>query len=553
MAENFKKNVYIIGHRNPDTDSVVSAAAYARLKQEAGETDYIAARAGKITPQTEYIFNRFKVPVPVYVPDLIPKTSYYMSGACNTVNEHTSLWSAIAQMEDCNKKALPVVDESGRYKALLHYNSFARSILHLLDPQKQTSVLTSAALIQSTINAQPLITKDADTLFKSSILVAASDFASFKKMLDSHKSENLIVIAGDRDDVHEYCIESKIRTLVITSGFVLKKELREKAEKAGISVLASPYDTSSTAMLIVYSTPVIATADTNTLPVKATDRLVKVRPLLAQSPSRCLPVVDDDNKVIGLIEENDLVHEANVEAILVDHNELSQAVEGIENYKIREIIDHHRLGSITTKQPITFINKPVGATCTLIANLYREKRMSIPREIASILLCGILADTLGLQSITTTDTDRETAEYLSNITDLEISALEADITAASSKLDSVSANQVIHQDMKEYKEGDFNYTVSQIESANPDGLIARKEDFIAELEIERRAHKAVFSALMVTDITRLTSILIAAIDPSYSQVIDFPKQEENVYVLADIVSRKKQLIPLLSEQVEKLS
>ena len=553
MAENFKKNVYIIGHRNPDTDSVVSAAAYARLKQESGETDHIAARAGKITPQTEYIFNRFKVPVPVYIPDLIPKTSYYMSGACNTVNEHTSLWSAIAQMEDCNKKALPVVDDSGRYKALLHYNSFARSVLHLLDPQKQTSVLTSAALIQSTINAQPLITKDADTLFKSSILVAASDFASFKKMLDSHKSENLIVIAGDRDDVHEYCIESKIRTLVITSGFVLKKELREKAEKAGISVLASPYDTSSTAMLIVYSTPVIATADTNTLPVKATDRLVKVRPLLAQSPSRCLPVVDDDNKVIGLIEENDLVHEANIEAILVDHNELSQAVEGIENYKIREIIDHHRLGSITTKQPITFINKPVGATCTLVANLYREKRISIPREIASILLCGILADSLGLQSITTTDTDRETAEYLSNITDLEISKLESDITNASSKLDNVKAGEIIRQDMKEYKEGTFNYTVSQIESGNPDDLIKRKKDFIQELEIERRAHKAVFSALMVTDITRLTSILIAAIDPTYSQVIDFPKQEENVYVLADIVSRKKQLVPLLSEQVEKLN
>lgn len=547
-----KKNIYIIGHRNPDTDSVVSAAAYARLKAEAGESDYIAARAGKITPQTEYIFNRFKVPVPVYVPDLIPKTSYYMSGVCDTVNEHTSLWGAIAKMENCNKKALPVVDEDGKYKALLHYNSFARSILHLLDPQKQTSVLTSSSLIQSTLNAQPLIAKDSDTLFKSSILVAASDFQSFKKMLDSHKSENLIVIAGDRDDVHEYCIESKIRTLVITSGFVLKKELREKAEQAGISVLASPYDTSSTAMLIVYSTPVIATADTNTLPVKATDRLVKVRPLLAQSPSRCLPVVDDDNKVIGLIEENDLVHEANIEAILVDHNELSQAVEGIENYKIREIIDHHRLGSMTTKQPITFINKPVGATCTLIANLYREKRISIPREIASILLCGILADTLGLQSITTTDIDRETAEYLSDITDLEINQLEADITAASSRLDSFTASEVIRQDMKEYKEGDFTFTVSQIESGNPDRLIARKKDFTAELEIERRAHKAVFSALMVTDITRLTSILIAAVDPSYSQVIDFPKQEENVYVLADIVSRKKQLVPLLSEQVEKL-
>lgn len=546
------KQVYIIGHRNPDTDSVVSAAAYAKLKQLLGHNNHIAARAGKITPQTEYIFDRFKVPVPTYIPDLIPKASYYMSGSFTTVNEYTSLWSAVAKMEENNTQILPVVDKQGKYKALLHYNAFARSVLKILNPEKQTAVLTSIDLIQNTLNAQPIITTDSSSLFKSSMLVAASEFDSFTSILNSHKSENLIVIAGDRKDVHEYCIESGVRAIIITAGFMLDKSLREKAEKNGVSVLVSPYDTSSTAMLIVYSTPVSSMADTSATPVKATDTVRKIRPLLSSSPSRALPVVDDNNKVIGIISENDLLHEANIETILVDHNELSQAVDGIDNYNILEIIDHHRVGSIITKEPITFINKPVGATSTLIVNLFRENRIPLPQDYASILLCGILSDTLILQSTTTTEIDIETAEYLSNITNLDIQTLGKDLLSAASHIDGRTPQEVVRQDMKEYSEENLTYTVSQIEVDNPNEILTRKEQFISELEMERRSRKAVLSALMVTDITKLTSLLVVALEPSLAQFIDFPQQEDSVYILRDIVSRKKQLIPLLSEQIEKL-
>ena len=384
------------------------------------------------------------------------------------------------------------------------------------------------------------------------MLVAASEFDSFTSILNSHKSENLIVIAGDRKDVHEYCIESGVRAIIITAGFMLDKSLREKAEKKGVSVLVSPYDTSSTAMLIVYSTPVSSMADTSATPVKGTDTLRKIKPLLAASPSRALPVVDDNNKVIGIISENDLLHEANIETILVDHNELSQAVDGIDNYNILEIIDHHRVGSIITKEPITFINKPVGATSTLIANLFRENRIPLPQDIASILLCGILSDTLILQSATTTEIDIETAEYLSNITNIDIQTLGKDLLSAASHIDGRTPQEVIRQDMKEYKEEELTYTVSQIEVDNPNEILSRKEQFIAELEMERRSRKAVLSALMVTDITKLTSLLVVALEPSLAQFIDFPQQEDSVYILRDIVSRKKQLIPLLSEQIEKL-
>lgn len=546
-----EKTVYVIGHRNPDTDSVVSAAAYAHLKQALGNKGCRAARAGKLAPQTEYILNRFKVSFPEYIPDLLPKVSYYMQEGCNMVSEYTSLWTAVDKMETSNSKVLPVVDAEGGYKSLLHYNAFAQNVLKILNPEKEAAVTTSIGLIYETLNAQPLILKDPEEIFKCTILVGAAQFSTFQTLLDEHKSENVIVITGDRTNVQEYCIDSKIKALILTSGFVLNKELRDKAEKNGVSVLISPYDTSSTSMLIVYSTAVSVMADKELKPVKASDTVRKIQPFLRASSSRSLPVIDDDGKVTGIISESDLLQEANIEVILVDHNEITQAVDGVENYIIQEVIDHHRLGNLSTKYPITFINKPVGATSTLITNLYRENRVSIPKDIASILLCGILSDTLTLQSSTTTSIDCETAEYLSNITNLDIQELGSDIVAAASHVGGRSASEVVHQDMKEYTEGMFRFTVSQIEVDTTDEILERKDEFLSELEIERRTQKLLFCSIMVTDITKLTSILLIAGEKRFMTQISFPKIEDSIYEVNDIVSRKKQLIPLLSEQIER--
>ena len=546
-----KKTVYIIGHRNPDTDSAVAAASYARLKQLLGYENYVAARAGHFTPQTEYIFNKFKVPVPEYIPDLIPKTAYFMQDHCETVSAETSLWAAIGKMNTLNYKVLPVVDSDGTYKSLLHYNAFAKDVLTILNPEKKIGITTSVDLVCSTLNAQPIIKKNSEQLFKCMIMIGSAKIETVRANLEEHKSENLIVIASNREDVHEACINAKVKLLVITSGYVLNKELRAVAEKNNVSVLISPYDTSSTSMLVSYSTPVSVMADASVQPVMPGDTVAKVRPKLQTSASRCLPVVDSNNKVCGLINESELLHEPNVEVILVDHNEMSQAVEGVENYRLLEVIDHHRVGNLATKYPITFINKPVGATSTLIASLFRENKISIPLEIASILLCAILTDTLILQSTTTTDIDREMAEYLSNITNLDIQSLGEEIISAGSRIGGRDASEVIRQDMKEYSEGKLVYTVSQIEVDNTNEILKRKKEFLQELEFERRSRKGLFSALLVTDIASLSSILLIEAEKDFLPFIAYPKREENVYYLKDIVSRKKQLIPMISEVVSQ--
>ena len=545
-----KKTVYIFGHKNPDTDSIVSATAYARLKQLQGHENYKAARAGHFNPQTDYIFKKFKVQSPKYIPSLTPRVEYYMEDECKVVDENKSVWVAIAEMDTAHLRALPVVDKDGKYKALLHYSAFAQQLLTILNPENQVSIATSIDLIIKTMNAQPLIVHNKDEIFKSTILVGAASDETFSKMLDEHKSENIIVITSDREKIYEACIERKVKLLIITSGYMLSKELKEQAQKNGVSVIMSPYTTSDTVMMIAYSTPVSFMADPDIKPVRPEDTISKIRHVLQDSPIRRLPVVDANNKVIGIISEHDLTNEPNIQIILVDHNELSQAVEGIENYKIQEVIDHHRIGPLSTTYPITFINKPIGSTSTLIATLYQEQKVPIPKDIASLLLCGILSDTLMLQSTTTTDIDRQTAEYLSNITDLDIQTLGLEILTAGSRIKGRTATEVIHQDMKEYREEKAIYTVSQIEVGNLKEILDRKKEFLAELEIERRANKAIFAALLVTDITQLSSILLMSTDENFKQFVTFPPLENDIYFLKDVVSRKKQLIPLITEQVE---
>lgn len=546
-----EKKVYIIGHRNPDTDSVVSAAAYAALKQAQGLKNYFAARAGKPTPQTEYIFTRFKVALPEFLSDLVPKVDHHFKKNITTIGKDTSLWEALDVLEKSGIRVLPVIDRSGHYHSLLHYSSFAQKVLKMINPKQKTVIQTSIDLLSSVLHTQALVVCNQSEIKKSPIIIAAAAFPTFTEHLGAHIPENTIVISGNRLDVQKHAIEAGVRALIITNGNMIEKSLREEAEKRGVSVLISPYDTASTSLLIIYSMPVSCMSNTEVHPVNRQDTTRKVAPLLATAPGKSLPVVDDDGVVIGVISESDLYDEPNIELIMVDHNEQSQAIEGIEHFRILEILDHHRLGNLSTRHPITFINKPVGATSTIITNQYQESHIPIKAEIASILLCGILADTLALQSSTTTAQDRAAAEYLSNITNLDVDTLGKELLTAASNITGRDATQLIAQDMKEYTEGKFSFTVSQLEVEDPHEILSRKDEFITVLEAERKKKNILFCALLVTDITQLSSLLLIASERNFAQTISLPKQEDAVYVMRDIVSRKKQLMPILSEIVER--
>ncbi len=546
-----EKTVYVIGHRNPDTDSVVSAYAYAALKSALGMKNVRPARAGKTTPQTDYIFNRFNIPLPEFLPDLVPKVDYYDSHGAHTIGANVSLWEAMSVMRQHDGQALAVIDEQGCFHSLLHYGFIAERLQHVNNPNQKTAVQTSIDLIASTLHAQRITTHNSVEVRKSPIMVAASEFNSFVEYMKTTVAANTIVICGNRKDVQRHAVRANVRLLIVTNGNVLDRDIRDEAESRGVSVLSSPYDTSSTTLQIIYSTPVTSMSSQDLRPVNRNDPIKKIAPLLSDAPGKSLPVVNDAGKVVGVISESDLYREPNVEVILVDHNEFSQSIEGIENYRVLEIIDHHRLGSASTRSPITFINKPVGATCTIVAQMFQEYRVPMSMNLVSLLLSGIICDTLILKSATTTQADRDMAEYLSNIANFDIEKLGKEILQASSRVSGRSAAELIAQDSKEYEEQGEKFAVSQIEVENPQEVLKRKKEFVDALEAARQKRNSLFAALLVTDITVLSSIMFIAAEPKFLPCVTMNKVTDSVYEMRGIVSRKKQLMPILSEMIEK--
>jgi manganese-dependent inorganic pyrophosphatase len=545
------KKTLVIGHKNPDTDSIVSAIAYAALKQIMGSTNCFATRCGNINLQTEYILDRFHVPSPEFVNELIPKVKNYMSRMPTTVPHDMPLWHALETLNRGNFKMLPIVDGKGRMQSILHFNAFAQNMLKKIDPNRKGVFPTSVDHMVKTLGAQPLTTFNENSVFQAQIVVAAYEFDTFKEHIDAMSPPNTIVLVGNRHDVHEYVIERKARVLVVTGGRSLSRDLKKRAEGNGVSILISPYDTSTTSWLTLYSSPVAYTGDVSLKPLKEDDYIGAIKLQLADSVSRSLPVVDDENKVIGVLSQSDLMREPDIEIIMVDHNERSQAIDGIENYRIQEIIDHHRLGNDHTNYPIIFINKPVGSTSTIITSLYQDYRVPMRSEIAAILLAGILSDTLILHSATTTETDRHMAEYLSAITDLPIDTFGKEIMGAASLVARKPIDYILSLDMKHFSEGKNAFSVSQVEVVNFTEIMDRKEEILEGLERFQAKTGHLFTAIMVTDITELDSLLFIKGDRIFMSQISYPKREDNIYVLKGILSRKKQLVPILMELIRK--
>ncbi len=546
------KKIYVIGHKNPDTDSIVSAIAYAELKRSLGETNVFPARGGKVNLQTEYILDRFNIPHPEFLNDLIPKVKNHMSEEPVTLPLGTPLWEAMQVLTSKKFRMMPLVDEKQRYVSTIHFNIFAENILLKIDPQKNSIISTSEANLVKTLRAQHVVEKDTDEVFKAQIVVAASEIETLREYIDVMPAENSIVIVGDRADIQQYVIEKGVRVLVVSAGRMVGREIKELAAKQGVAVMVTPFNTASTSWLVLHSVPVKSAGDITLVPVDADEYIKNIRDRFADSPSRSLPVVDEEMKVRGVISQSDLLKEPNVGVILVDHNELSQGIDGIENVRILEIIDHHRLGNPQTSYPITFINKPVGSTSTIVANLYRDHKIPLKREIASILLGGILSDTLILRSATTTDIDRDTAEFLSQITDLGIDEFGRDIVSASSLISSKPVDEIVNMDMKNYNEGSYSFTVSQVEVNDPDEIMERAEGILALLADLSEQKGYLFSSLLVTDLNRLSSYFFVKGKEDFVKKIEYPKYSDHIYLMKDVLSRKKQLMPYISGIIKRI-
>ncbi len=536
-------NTFVIGHKNPDTDSICAAISYARLKQKQGEKHVVAARAGDINPHTEFVLDYFGATPPTLIADIAPSITQAMTKNVLSCHLNTSLKDLIQMMEERNIRLVPVVDDNGQYHGLVSLFEIAHEFRSEADPNTARVGYTSINSLHKTLGGELLYGHNSDEFFEGFFLVGAMREPSFRKVLSGYDPKKCIVIAGDRDNIQMAAIENGVRGLIVTGGHPVSPEVAEMSTKHGVSLLSSPYDTAATVGLVRLSTPVHRVVQNHDGHLMVDESLEGAQAKLLKAYNRGMAVLDSDMKLSGIITRSDLLQSSNTRLILVDHNEISQSVDGANKAEIVEVIDHHRLGNPQTMQPILFINQPVGSTCTLIAKFYFERQVDLDRETAGLLISGIISDTIHLKSPTATPLDKEMLDNLNKVVGLDIDDYAGKLLTAGVSLVGREPKQIILNDFKYYTEGKVSFGVGQTEMVGFSEFNKIKPRIIEQL-VQIRADRGYnFIALLATDISASNSLLIFDGTPTLCRQLGYPILEPNVAELKGVLSRKKQLLP----------
>ena len=541
-------SVFVFGHRNPDTDAICSAIAYADLLQRTTRPDAVAVCCGAPNPRTAFVLDRAGLPTPRIVMDVRPQIEDVCRRDTVTAALGDSFHDAYQRMREGQLRALPVVDADRRVVGVI-------SVLDLMDlffrdatdARRARTVETSLHTMCNVLGGSFQHVIDPSRRDELLVMVGAMSSEGFTERMEAYPNAQLVVVCGDRPTIQLPAIEHGVRALVVTGGYRLSKGLVELAHARGVSVILSPFDTVNTTLRLKSSQfidPVVE-AGVLTLPAKAT--VAEVRGSVERSTQPVFPVVGDDGRLVGMAFKTDVLNPPRPQLVLVDHNELGQAVAGADEAEIVEVLDHHRLGGgLTSTQPIRFVNEPVGSTCTLVARQFRAAGIDPGRGIALCMASGIISDTLHLRSPTTTDVDRDVLAWLGTQCGIDLAEHAREFFAVGSALRSKAPGDVIREDCKEFTEHGVRFSISQIEETGFDLFWERKEDLRAALEDYSVRQRLDFSALLVTDVVSNGSVLLLSREPDGWEEINYPRLDRGLYELEHVVSRKKQLLPLVA-------
>ena len=539
--------VLVIGHRNPDTDAICSAVGYAEFKRRTGLAGAVAARCGDTNARIDFVLQTFGVPPPRFVADVSPKVRDVMAADVISVPPDATVAAALGVMDERNIRVLPVLREDRVCQGLV--SVFKMTKFFLPAPQRlfdSRRVLASLRNLAQTLDAKMVFSTRPDEEEDLIMMIGAMNLESFSRRLANYPPEKLIVLVGDRLEIQELAIRHRVRAVVVTGDLPLSQAIIDFARKHDVTLLVSPHDTATTAMLCRAAISVRHMIHEEFLSFREDEPLAGAVAAAAGSSFHAYPVVDEHNRTVGVLSKSDFLKKVSRQLILVDHNELSQAVQGADQVEILEIIDHHRIGALTTSQPILFRNEPVGSTSTIVADCFFRHQVELPGPIAGLLLAGLVSDTLNLTSPTTTDRDAQVLRKLEQLAGVSASEFTDKLFASGSVLTSLPADQAVVADCKEFHEQGREFSVAQIEELGFDQFRKRKGEVMAALELYRRQRGYYFSALLVTDVGTNTSLLLLAAPAAFLQQIDYPNLETGVYELAGVVSRKKQLLPYLT-------
>jgi len=445
-------------------------------------------------------------------------------------------------------RAIPVVEGRRVVGVLSILTMMELFFVDAADSTKARAVTTSLQKICEVLGGEFRNRVEPDRSDELLVMVGAMSAEGFTERMQRYPRERLVVVCGDRPSIQLPAIDAGVRAVVITGGFPLASEVVEIAKAKKVSVISSPFDTVNTTLRIKSAQFIDPVVDRDIVTVPGKWTVAEARGMVERSSQPVFPVVGDDGGLVGLAFKSDIINPPRPQLVLVDHNELAQAVPGADEAEIVEVLDHHRLGGgLKSTQPIRFVNEPVGSTCTLVARQFRAAGLVPTPAIALCMASGIISDTLHLRSPTTTDVDREVLAWLAGQCGVDLERYTREFFEIGSALRSKTPADVIREDCKEFSENGVRFSISQIEETGFDLFWERKDDLRAALEAFAEKQRLDFAALLVTDVVSNGSLLLLSKESEAFEDINYPRLDRSLYALENVVSRKKQLLPLISQ------
>jgi len=536
-----KAPVYIIGHKNPDTDSICSAIAYAELKNHMNRGGYCAARAGQINQETQYVLNFFQMPAPKYVADVMTDVRDIEIRKTQGVTGDISLKKAWNMMRSLGVVTLPITEDQ-QLQGLITIGDIANAYMDVYDNCILSVAKTPYKNILETLDATMLVGEEGAIYERGEVIIAAAN----PDVMEDYIHDGDMVILGNRYESQLCAIEMNAACIIVCMGAKVSRTIQKLAQEHGCSIIVTPHDTFTVARMINQSMPISHFMKRDRLTTfKVTEKTEDIKGIMGEKRYRDFPILDLDGKYIGMISRRNLLNLRKKRVILVDHNEASQTVDGINYAEILEIIDHHRIGTLETLEPVFFRNQPLGCTATIIYQMYRENRIDIPKNIAGLLMAAIISDTLMFRSPTCTAIDRAAAEDLSEICGVEIEEFAIDMFSAGSDMSSRTANEIFNQDKKKFQVGEINFIVSQINSMNAIELEEVREKLVPYLSETFDSLGVDMCFVMLTNIVKENTELLCFGEKAREVARSAFQLQDDMeeIILKGLVSRKKQLIP----------
>ena len=545
-----KEKVYVIGHKNPDTDSICSAIAYADLRQKVTGQVHEAKRAGHVNDETAYVLDRFGVEAPKLLTDVRLQVRDLDIHEMPGLKPNASIRDTWERMRQEQAKTLPIVKDD-ELVGVVSTGDIAKSYMDVYDSEILSKARTQYRNIVKTLDGTMITGNEHGYFMRGKVAIGASS----PNLMEEFIEKDDLVILGDLEEAQACAVNIDASCMVICKDAEVSPKLIQKAKEQSIVIIQTPYDTFTTARLINQSIPVKFYMTSGPLTMfRMNDYVDDIKDIMAKKRFRDFPILDRHGRFKGFISRRRFLGASKKKVILVDHNERSQAVDGIEEAEIIEIIDHHRLGDIETVSPITFRNQPVGCTATIINQMYEENEIEVPREIAGLLCGAIISDTLLFRSPTCTPLDERTAKKLAKISDIDLEQMAQEMFNAGSNLKGKSAEDICFQDFKQFTVNDMVFGVGQLNSMSKEELQEVKEmltPYLPEV-LEKNGVQMVF--FMLTDILDESTELLCCGAKAKEYIIDAfdLKEDSEKMILKGVVSRKKQLIPVLVETMQQM-